>query len=64
VRLRVAVEVELAVDRVVLPAGDDELLGRELRDDLAPRRGDDDIMQLRWSRRDRLALESIASNRQ
>ena len=29
-----------------------------------PRRGDDDIMQLRWSRRDRRALESIASNRQ
>ncbi|MFC5509328.1 hypothetical protein ACFPN9_29365 [Bosea massiliensis] len=29
-----------------------------------PRRGDDDIMQLRWSRRDRLALEEIASKRQ
>lgn len=28
-----------------------------------PRRGDDDIMQLRWSRRDRLALEEIASKR-
>jgi hypothetical protein len=29
-----------------------------------PRKGDDDIMQLRWSQRDRRALDAIAEKRQ
>src|SRR5262245_27668341 len=44
VGLAVAFGVEMPADRVVAPAGDKQFLGWVLRDDLAPGRGDDDLL--------------------
>jgi hypothetical protein len=44
VGLRVALGGERARDRVVALARDQQILGRELRDDLAPVGGDDDLL--------------------